>query len=315
MLNSHYRATGVATSDWKLPLNLAIGIHLLAILSSIYLPGLFESKPRFADIYTVSIINVAEPEAEPPPPPPAPKVKQPKPEVKSIPKAAPVKKAVALDNPAPVQEAAPTKAVSLKPLKKKVVKKIDEPKVESKPEPKITPKLQPKPKPNNDALAKKRRQELADAIREEELLAEKAKLAKEAVEMERQLLAPMQARNSVTTQTGPTKVNSTSTKMSSSSDSQVERMYYAAVTNRLLQFWALPESMQKQSALLSTAVITINQNGQIANIFFENRSGDKVFDQFVKTTIEAANPMPAIPAAMKKQRVEIGLNFKPGGIQ
>lgn len=312
MLNPNYRATQTVSSDWKLPLNLAIGIHVLAILSSIYLPGLFEAKPRFADIYTVSIINVAEPVAEPPPPPPPPKVAQPKPEVKSVPKAAPAKKAVALDPPAPPQETAPAKAVSLKPLKKKVVKKVEEPKVETPPEPKVKPKQ----KPNNDALAKKRRQELADAIREEELLAEKARLAKEAVEMEKQLLAPMQARSSVTSRTtGPTKVNSTSTKVSSSSDSQVERMYYAAITNRLLQFWALPESMQKQSALMSTAVITINQNGQIADIFFENRSGDKVFDQFVKRTIEAANPMPAIPAAMKKQRVEIGLNFKPGGIQ
>ncbi|TKB10358.1 energy transducer TonB [Desulforhopalus sp. IMCC35007] len=314
MLNPNYRTTQVVSNDWKLPLNLAIGLHVLLILSSIFLPGLFEAKPRFADIYTVSIINVAEPVAEPPPPPTPPKVAQPKPEVKKVAKPAPAQKAVALDNPTPPQEAAPVKAVSLKPLKKKVVKKIEEPKVETPP--KETVKPTPKPKPNNDALAKKRRQELADAIREEELLAEKARLAKEAVEMEKQLLAPMQAKSSSTSQvTGPTKVNSTSTKVSSSSDSQIERMYYAAITNRLLQFWALPESMQKQSALMSTAVITINQNGQIANIFFENRSGDTVFDQFVRSTIEAANPMPAIPAAMKKQRVEIGLNFKPGGIQ
>lgn len=295
----------MAPNDWKLPLNLAIGFHILILLSSIYLPGLFKAKPRFADIYTVSIINVAEPEVAPAPSPPQ-KAAPAQPIVKKI---APPAKAKKVAPIAEIQESetrAPVKAVSLKPLKKKIIKKTETPKVVTK--------QKNKPKVQKEDLAKKRRQALADAIREEELLEERARLAREAVEMEKQLLRSTKPAPTVTPSRGTSR-NGSSSKVSSSSSSQVERMYYAAITNRLLQFWALPESMQKQSNLLSTAVITINKNGQIADIFFETRSGDRVFDQFVQHTIRAANPMPAIPAAMRKQRVEIGLNFKPGGIQ
>lgn len=309
-MNPDYRVTHMGSSQWKLPLNLAIGLHVLIVLSSIYLPGFFKAKPKFADIYTVSIINVAEPEVSPPPPPPAPKEPTTAAEVKKTVKPVKAKKVAPIAEPVSTSNDTPIKAVSLKPLKKKIVKKIIPPKANQQPQTK--PKVKTKPK--NDYLAKKRRQELADAIREEELLAERARLAAEAVEMEKSLLRPRKATPAAVS-SRPDSTGSNSSTVSSSSSSQIERMYYAAITNRLLQFWALPESMQKQSSLMSTAVITISKNGQIANILMENRSGDRVFDQFVTRTIEAANPMPAIPAAMRKQRVEIGLNFKPGGIQ
>ncbi|MFT5698098.1 MAG: colicin import membrane protein [Desulforhopalus sp.] len=296
----------MVSNEWKLPLNLAIGFHVLVLLSSIYLPGIFKAKPKFADIYTVSIINVAEPVTAPPPPPP--KIAESNSVVKKTVKPVTAKKVAPIAEPQPVKNVVPEKAVSLKPLKKKVVKKVVQPRVEN------TPKVRQKPKTDN--LAKQRRQELADAIREEELLTERARLAQEAVEIEKNLLQTRRPTTPiVSSQSTSTSSNSNSSKMSSSSSSQIERLYYAAITNRLLQFWALPESVQKKADLMSTAVITINKNGQIADIIVEQRSGDRVFDQFVSRTIRSANPMPAIPAAMKKQRVEIGLKFKPGGIQ
>lgn len=298
----------MSSNEWKLPLNLAIGFHVLIVLSSIYLPDFFKAKPKFADIYTVSIINVAEPFITHPPPPPAPQVKQPKAVVKKAVKPVKAKKTAPIAEPVATTSNAPKKAVSLKPLKKKIVKKKIKPQIVTQ------PKVKPKAKKDN--LAKKRRQALADALREEELLTEQSRLANEAVEMEKSLLQPRKySTPPVARSTGPTRQSNSNTTVSSSSSSQIENMYYAAITNRLLQFWALPESIQKQDNLISTVVITINKNGQIADILMENRSGDRVFDQFVTRTIRAANPMPAIPAAMKKQRFEIGLNFKPGGIQ
>ncbi len=52
-------------NEWKLPLNLAIGIHVMIVLAALYLPGFFKAKPKFADIYTVSLVNIAEPVAAP----------------------------------------------------------------------------------------------------------------------------------------------------------------------------------------------------------------------------------------------------------
>lgn len=73
--------------------------------------------------------------------------------------------------------------------------------------------------------------------------------------------------------------------------------------------------MQKDKSLTAVVVITIQQDGEVANLVFESKSGDRAFDQFVSKTIAAANPLPPIPPAMKKQRYEVGLRFRPDSIQ
>lgn len=288
-----YRIAQMLSNDWKLPLNVAIGIHILVLLGGLYLPEMLKSKPKFADIYTVSIINIAEPapaeqpaaQSEPATPPPS--IKPVKP-VKAK-KVAPIEERIAETAPGPV------KTVSLKPLKRKKKKKV------------VT-------KNNRADEARARRRQLAQALREEELLEEKARLAREALQKERELLnrkpvaAASPAHSSASNKTG-------ATTQTSGGSNIIENQYYAAIINRLHQFWALPESLQNNPNLTAAVVVTISRNGQIGNFFFEHRSGDRVFDQFVNRTLEAANPLPAIPPALKKQRLEIGLRFRPGGIQ
>lgn len=286
------------SNEWKLPLNLAIGIHVLALLGALYLPGIFASKPRFADIYTVSIINIAEPTAKPPsatiaqPATPPPTITPP---IKAK-KVAPIAEAQEKVLPSP------QKSISLKPLKKKKIQKI-------------------KPSEDNNRkkeLARQNRQKLAEAIREEELLLEKAKLAQAALEAERNLLEAQQILNETQATTSEvTSDNSTNSSSSatSSSTNLLESQYLASVFNRLHQFWTPPEYLQQDPDLTTVVVITINLDGKIANTLFESRSGNRVFDQFVSKTITAADPMPPIPPAMKKQRFEIGLRFRPGSIQ
>ncbi|MEJ2057823.1 MAG: hypothetical protein P8X39_08305, partial [Desulfofustis sp.] len=68
--------------NWVLPFNLAVGFHLLIACGILFLPGMFNSKPKFEDIYTVDLVNLAEPVIEqsaPPAPAPEP-VPQPPPE-------------------------------------------------------------------------------------------------------------------------------------------------------------------------------------------------------------------------------------------
>lgn len=294
------------SNEWKLPLNVAVGIHVLVILAALYLPGIFKAKPRFADIYTVSIINIAEPTASPapfvksqattPPPiiaPPTPSKTQ---------KTAPIAEVQQKAEPIPQKiTPVPQKSISLKPLKKKKIQAI-------------------KPAENQDRkreIERKNRNILADAIREEEFLSEKAKLAQEALDAERKLLQPQQLPNSIQTTSSAISENQTSSSSTAigSSSSLIESQYLASIRNRLDQFWALPDYMQKDPTLTAVLVITINLNGKIANMLFESKSGNRVFDQFVIKTLEAAAPMPPIPPAMKKQRFEIGLVFKPGSIQ
>ncbi len=295
-----YRITTMPSNEWKLPLNIAIGIHVLVLLGAIYLPGIFKAKPKFADIYTVSIINVAEPTASTPAPPAgAKKISPPAVTAPPIPKKA--------QKTAPIAEVkekstpAPQKSISLKPLKKKIIQKV-------KPKEDLARKQE---------LARKNRQRLAEALREEELLAEKAKLAREALEDERKLLQTQSLANDLSANSSASSENSSSSSTSASGGSSnlIESQYLAAIFNRLHQFWTPPEYLQQNPDLTTVVVITINQDGTIADTLIESKSGDRVFDQFVNKTIEDADPMPPIPPALNKQRFEIGLRFRPGSIQ
>lgn len=298
------------SNEWKLPLNFAVGIHVMVLLGALYLPGFFKAKPKFADIYTVSLITVAEPVSSPPAfkppvqntPPAKTKVLEPPPPPPVPPKAkmvAPI--ADVPEKVAPAPEPAPQKAISLKPLKQKVVKQVA--------------KQEPPPKKNDQDL--KKVQKLAEALREEEILTERARLAQEALEQERRILSQSNKGRSLEPNE-PNVGRDTSkaqTTSNSSSSSLLETQYQAAIASRLQQFWSLPEYLQKDPNLTAIVVITIKIDGDIANLVFENKSGDRVFDQFVSKTIEAANPLPPIPPALKKQRYEIGFRFKPGSIQ
>lgn len=292
----HYKVSYMPSNQWKLPVNLAIGVHLFFFLGILYLPGLFEAKPKFAEIYTVSLIDIAEPLNDPQPA-----------ENLAEPPAQPAQpiavKAVNTKKIAPISEVSeavspePVKAVSLKPLKRKK-KKVITKTVDTSRQKKID---------------RTNRQKLADLIREEELLTEKARLAQEALDAERNLLKPVKPRSSTT---NSSKQNKTSTASANSGSSNlIASQYNAAIFSRLHQFWKIPEHMKQNADLTAVVVITINRDGKVANMFFENKSGDRIFDQFVQTTVEKASPMPPIPLAMRKQRYEIGLIFRPGGIQ
>lgn len=294
---------GMLSKDWKLPFYFALALHLGLVVGGIYLPELLKAKPKFADIYTVSLINIAEPVAAPPAPAP-PKVAKaaPRPAPEKIREVQAKKIAPIAEAPTPKVEPAP-EAISLKPLKKKIVKNENKPKED----------LEAKRRnaERKKQLERQKRQELAEALRREQLLEEQARLAREAVEQERNLLKS----TSVAMASGTPSQSAVRPERIGGAGNLIGNQYHAAIINRLQQFWALPEYIQKNTSLVAVVVITINQNGQIADHFFEQRSGDRVFDQFVSKAIEAANPLPPIPPAMKKQRYEIGLRFRPGSIQ
>ncbi len=279
----------MSENEWKLPFNIAIGFHVLFILGALYLPGLFNTKPKFADIYTVSLISIPEPVTQPEPAQEEASVQPIRTPPVTAKKIAPI--AEQIEKPAPV----PQKAISIKPLKKKKIKKIK----------KNTTDIRAK------ELERKKRQKLAKALQAEEIAEENARVAQKELERERNLMKTP----SKTAATAPVRKKTIAGKQLGGSSNLIQNQYHAAIFGRLHQFWSLPEYMQKDPDLTAVVVITITKNGQIANMFFENRSGNRVFDQFVTKTIEAASPLPPIPAAMRKQRYEIGLRFKPGSIR
>lgn len=286
-------------NNWTIPLNLAIGFHILLAFSIIFLPGLLKSRPKFEDIYTVNLIDFSEPVAEQvaaPPPQQAPKPEpEPEPEPVKPEKQAPVLEPVKV---APPVE--PVKAVSIKPLKRKIKKKIIK-----KPDQNIERQKQ---------LEKLKRQSIAEALKAEKLAAEQARLAAEEAERQQKLLEQQLAavRNQVRSST---KTTTAKTAASSGAKSALSTQYHGAIMNHVTQYWSLPEFKNWNVGLSAVVVVTISKNGKIIKQFFEKRSGDSAFDQYVRKTLQDADPLPPIPAALRENQIEIGLVFRPGSIQ
>jgi len=333
----------MVSNEWKLPLNLAVGFHLLVALVIIYLPTLLAPTPRLEEMYTVNLINISEslPAAAPPAPaqpaPPTPAAAKPPPPAappaKPITQPAPkkiVEKAIALEEPeiiepTPVETPAPLEAVSIKPTKRKV-------KSELPPEP-------PPPKKVEKDLSQQQRQKLAEMIRNEQKAAEvKQKVAEarqkvldaerkaqeeanvlaEEAELERRLAEAtanrMKAAAAASRSTATSEA-ATGGPRTSDQPTALEKQYYAAVMARIQAFWSLPEYKNWDPSLKATVVITIEQDGRIAGSFFESGSGDTTFDRFATKALQDVGHLPPIPAAIRKERLEIGLNFTPGGIR
>ncbi|MGA7278117.1 MAG: hypothetical protein WBW79_09280, partial [Desulfocapsaceae bacterium] len=214
-----YRLTYAGYNSWLMPLNLAIGFHLVVALSVLFLPGLLKPKPKFEDIYTVNLVNIAEPVIE-----------QSMPEPVAEPEVAPEpvvpKEAVSIAEPAPkpVVEAAPVEPISLKPLKRKVKKEIEA----------------PKPPDRQKELDRLKREALAEAARAEQLAAEQARIAAEEAERQQKLMEARLAQ--VKSQVRSTPAQPSNPRSSGSSEvSLLEGQYFTNVRGRIMNYWALPE--------------------------------------------------------------------------
>lgn len=92
----------------------------------------------------------------------------------------------------------------------------------------------------------------------------------------------------------------------------VEQTYWGAVAQRVRERWVLPEMRKWDASLLALVSITINKNGEVTQIQFDQRSKDPLFDQLVEKTIRSAAPMPRFPALMQQETTEVGFKFRPG---
>lgn len=292
-MSEQYQVTYGDYNNWVLPLNLAIGFHLIIALSVLVLPDLFKPRAKFEDIYTVDLVNLSEPVIEqsaPPAPAPEP-VAEPEPKVSE--------KAVAIVDPVeqPPPQITEIKPVSLKPSKRKVKKKIKKPQQDRQKE-----------------LERLKRQRLAEAVRAEQLAAEQARIAAEEAERQRRLMDAEvnRIRNQVRTTPTP---RSSGGQRSANTLSVLESQYALAVQGKLMQEWALPEFKQFDSSLKAKYVIKISQNGTVIDQFFEQRSNDATFDQFVKRAVIDASPFPPFPPAIKDSSLEFELRFSPSDIQ
>jgi colicin import membrane protein len=301
---AEYHITPAAVG-WKLPFNLALLLHILLLSSAILLPKYLHRKPAFPDIYTVDLINIAEPlpastPAASPPPQAESAVKIQKPKIVEA------KKTVAIAPPvSEVISAEPVKAISIKPLKRKLKKKL----------------------PPDTTARDARRKQAAEQRRQQELEAKRQELLQEA--KHQRAIADAEAKaaaneavnalkhslraDAVTSSARQTQ--GTTIRRGGGTSSTLEAQYFSTIFSHLHQYWSLPDIKPWSPDITAVVVIRFTKDGRIIEHNFEKYSGDKVFDRFVSRTIQEANPLPGIPAALKKNQYTIGLRFRPGGIQ
>ena len=291
-MSEQYQVTYGDYNNWVLPLNLAIGFHLIIALSVLVLPDLFKPRAKFEDIYTVDLVNLSEPVIEqsaPPAPAPEP-VTQPEPQVSE--------KAVVIADPVqqPPPEVAEVKPVSLKPSKRKIKKKIKDPR-----------------KDRQKELERLKRQRLAEAVRAEQLAAEQARIAAEEAERQRQIAQAdlNRIRNEVRASPAPRP----SPGRGKSIEDPVMSRYAVGVNSRLIEVWKLPEFKVFDDSLLAIYVIVIARDGSVIDQFFEQKSNDSTYDQFVKSAVSKASPFQPFPAAIREKSLEFELKFRPGDIR
>jgi colicin import membrane protein len=266
---------------------------VLAILA----PNIFEREPRLPEIYTVNLFTATEmPEAAAPAPAEKPVARQ----IESATSKPAVSIQPAESQITPVETV--SKPVSLQPLKQKV--KLGKTKEEQELE---KAKLSRVKQQLKASAAQKEAREAAD------------KAAKDAVN---KLADVLKVSSSTTTGTAaktadPKSSATKSAGISGPRGTGIEpefymKQYLSTVFQKIHEHWVLPDLQNWDNSLEAVLVITIRRDGVIANNFFEKKSDNIYFNQFVLKALKDASPMPPFPDQLSENTLEIGLRFKPG---
>ena len=321
---------------------LALCVHGAVAVAMAYMPSLFVSKPVIEEVVSVSLVAMPEiggapaalPEAAsapakptvektetPPPSPPSPKpAVQPEPvappeELAPTPKEkVAVSEPIALNNP-----------ISLAPDQRKIKKiqdtRLEEEKVKEREqaqrkqeEREILKKIEERRKEAERKEAQRREEERQKALAQARLeqikadneLREARALAAQANAAAAAVRADANRRTQAVQNAG---TGGSSGRQQA--QSIVEQTYWSTVAEQVKKKWVLPEG-KWDANLLAMVVITINKNGEVTRIQFDQRSTEPLFDQLVEKTIRSASPMPRFPALMQQETTEVGFKFRPG---
>ncbi|MBM9520931.1 TonB family protein [Desulforhopalus vacuolatus] len=329
--------------DWQIPLLCAIALHLLISGGAVYAPHLFKATPRIAEVQTVSLVSL--------PSPPERSVRSPATTKKIEKKIPTAPKPVSKPRPVPILKkntpadikkvspppaaaetvsTGPPKIISLNPKKSKIKKEVprvpekdlaaEKRQLEQKEQQKALAVKKIREDQRRRAVAEKQRQNLARQLREQEnldqqdkLACEKAKLARERLEEERELLKQADEAAAEYTAAINSARQGTYSGSNSAADSSIARMYNGEIAQRLAANWRPPVNITNPD-MKATVAVTINQNGNISEMHFEKSSGDRVYDQFVTRAVETSAPFPPIPLAMHVSELNYGFVFTPQGV-
>ena len=94
------------------------------------------------------------------------------------------------------------------------------------------------------------------------------------------------------------------------------RIYQAEIAYQIQKNWAFSEQMAGMRDELEAALaITILPSGEIKDIWFDRRSGNRHLDESAYRAIKKSDPLPPLPVGLFKTEYTVGLLFGPKGIK
>ena len=304
-------------SEWQKPLNFSLGLHIIAVAIAILAPFLVDQKPILPEIYTVNLFTATEvAETLPPPtksPAAKPAVRQIKPEVK--------KPAVSI-KPSKPEVSAPVKTaivkpISLKPIKQKV--RVGKTKEEEAADKAKLSQVVNRIKANAEAKeAKAKAEHDAKTAKTEAEQSAKDAVSKLADALSTMTPGPVSgsSENAAMGQTGSTTktLGIAGPRGTGVEPEFYSKQYYAATHQKIKEHWVLPDHQNWDNSVRAVLVVIVRRDGVIKETFFETKSNDIYFNQFVLDTIRDASPLPPFPDQLKKNTIEFGFRFSPEGL-
>jgi len=97
---------------------------------------------------------------------------------------------------------------------------------------------------------------------------------------------------------------------------QLIKIYQHEIAYLIQKNWAFSEQLAGGHTNFEALVaIKIMPNGEIKDIWFDQRSGNRYFDETLEKAIVKSNPLPPLPKGYTRPFFEAGFHFTPEGIK
>lgn len=99
--------------------------------------------------------------------------------------------------------------------------------------------------------------------------------------------------------------------------SRIEDIYQKEIMYHIQQNWAFSDQLAggRTDDLRAALGIKIMPNGEIREIWFDTRSGNRYFDESAYKAVKKSNPLPPLPEEFSMPFYNIGLSFTPLGLK
>ncbi len=93
------------------------------------------------------------------------------------------------------------------------------------------------------------------------------------------------------------------------------QLYRAEVEEKIKSNWSYPTALNSKEDLEAVIVLLVRRTGEIMDIDFKKRSGNRIFDESVIKAIKRSDPLPPFPEGYTRDSDEVEVKFNLRDLQ